>query len=247
MGNIHTISQITLDVLYRCSKEGQSIKMPSGQLDRATYAAVNKVLELMGGKWNKKAKAHLFPEDPGDLLDTVLLTGEITDKKKLFQFYQTPGWLAARMAEMAELKQNFDVLEPSAGRGAIAIALRKHQFRSLTMIELSLDNYRFLCGMGLGSVLDGDFLKQPFGGMRFDAIVMNPPFSHGQDIAHIRHAHGLLSPAGVLVAICANGPRQRHQLNADYWEELPHETFRESGASVRAALILIRAGKKLNV
>ena len=34
------------------------------QLDRNDYVKVNKALEALGGKWNRKAKAHLFDEDP---------------------------------------------------------------------------------------------------------------------------------------------------------------------------------------
>jgi hypothetical protein len=36
----------------------------TGQLDRPTYVAVNKILDLMGGKWNRGAKAHVSPEPP---------------------------------------------------------------------------------------------------------------------------------------------------------------------------------------
>lgn len=242
----HRIDASTLDILARSSVSGFGIGLPAGQLDRAQYGAVNKVLELMGGKWSKKERVHLFPEHPGDLLDTVLLTGEITDKKKLFQFFETPAVLAERMAELANLKPTDDVLEPSAGRGAIAVALRRHQFRSLTMIELDLKNYSCLCGLGLGSVLDGDFLVQPFSGMRFDAIVMNPPFSRGQDIAHIEHALTLLAPAGRLVAICANGTRQVSALRpvidaaGGSWEDLPAGTFKESSTNVSSALLSLR-------
>ena len=38
---------------------------------------VNDVLENIGGKWDRKAKGHVFDEDPTDRLETVFLTGEI--------------------------------------------------------------------------------------------------------------------------------------------------------------------------
>jgi len=38
---------------------------------------------------------------------------------------------------------------------------------------------------------------------------MNPPFHNGADIAHIKHALHFLERDSVLVAICANGPRQQ--------------------------------------
>lgn len=76
----------------------------------------------------------------------------------------------------------------------------------------------------------------------FDRVVMNPPFSNGQDVRHIQHAATFLRPGGVLVALCANGPRQREALQplADYWEDLPPGTFKEAGTGVNVALLVIR-------
>ncbi len=39
----------------------------------------------------------------------------------------------------------------------------------------------------------------------YSRVIMNPPFSHGQDIRHILRAFSLLRPGGVLVAVCLNG------------------------------------------
>ena len=38
----------------------------------------------------------------------------------------------------------------------------------------------------------------------FDRIVMNPPFTNGDDIKHIMHALKMLKPGGRLVAICCH-------------------------------------------
>jgi hypothetical protein len=47
---------------------------------------------------------------------------------------------------------------------------------------------------------------------KFDRVVMNPPFDHGADIKHVEHARKFLKPGGRLVAVVANGPRQRERL-----------------------------------
>jgi 16S rRNA G1207 methylase RsmC len=75
----------------------------------------------------------------------------------------------------------------------------------------------------------------------FDRIVMRPPFSHAVDIQHIHHALSMLRSGGVLVALCANGPRQRAALQplAEVWEDLPQGTFREAGTLVNVALLRI--------
>jgi precorrin-6B methylase 2 len=72
----------------------------------------------------------------------------------------------------------------------------------------------------------------------FDRIVMNPPFERGDDIRHIEHALTMLRPGGRLVALCANGPRQREafQARADYWEDLPAGSFKQQGTGVNVAL-----------
>ncbi|MDE2019827.1 MAG: methyltransferase [Patescibacteria group bacterium] len=88
----------------------------------------------------------------------------------------------------------------------------------------------------------GDFLEQNGNLGRFDKIIMNPPFSDGADIKHILHARTFLNPGGLLVAICANGPRQQEALKpiAESWEDLPAGSFKESGTGVNAALLTIK-------
>ena len=239
-----TVSQDAMVVLDRCRVDGNTLFLPAGQLDRKLYESVNKVLECMGGKWNRKAKGHVFDADPADALDAVLLTGEITDVKKEFQFFETPGSLAARMAEMADIKPTDDILEPSAGRGAIVVALRKYRFRSLTMFELSRENYAFLSGLKLGTALHDDFLKEDCGGFKFDKIVMNPPFSRSQDCDHVTHAYSMLRTPGLLVAIMSEGAFFRETAKArifralNPWSEcLPEGTFKSSGTMVRSRLV----------
>lgn len=51
-----------LAVLSRAETNGQALLL-QGQLDRKMYERTNKILEAAGGKWNKKAKAHLFDGD----------------------------------------------------------------------------------------------------------------------------------------------------------------------------------------
>lgn len=72
------IPENVLAVLSRCSIQGTLLTLPEGQLDRKLYVAVNKVLEGLGGKWDRKAKAHVFDHEPSNDLDRAILTGEIT-------------------------------------------------------------------------------------------------------------------------------------------------------------------------
>lgn len=159
------------------------------------------------------------------------------------QLFPTPADLAARMVDLADIEPGMRVLEPSAGTGRIVDAiLAAHEAVELAALEINGPLARALHdkhGTGKPSVYEADFLEWELG--KFDRILMNPPFSNADDIKHIQHARSMLKPGGRLVAICANGPRQRAALEpiADIWEDLPKGTFQESGTSVNAALLVI--------
>lgn len=66
------------------------------QLDRKLYGRTNKVLEA-GGKWNRKAKAHIFPGDATARVDEILLTGSVEVPKDEFNFFPTPPEIVRRL------------------------------------------------------------------------------------------------------------------------------------------------------
>lgn len=164
------------------------------------------------------------------------------------QLFPTPPDVAARMVELAEIEPGHRVLEPSAGSGQLlgAICHDGPEVEAVA-VEINADCARMLqlqqnAGAYRGAIIrQQDFLECNGNlGEPFDRVIMNPPFENGADIKHIRHALGFLKPGGLLVAICANGPRQIEQLQplADSWEELPSGTF--AGTGVRAAILTIR-------
>src|SRR3546814_5430905 len=70
------IDQQVLQVLSNASVDGHMLFL-NGQLDRNLYTRTNKVLEAAGGKWNRKAKAHVFEQPASDRVEQMLLTGDI--------------------------------------------------------------------------------------------------------------------------------------------------------------------------
>jgi hypothetical protein len=134
------ISNDVANVLANSRVEDIKLFLPEGQLDRKLYMSVNKVLAAIKGKWNRSAKAHIFPESPVDVIDDILLTGEYTDAKKEFQFFETPSPLAKRLVDMAEIIEGETVCEPSAGRGRIV----EHLPANTVCFELNKDNREFL-------------------------------------------------------------------------------------------------------
>lgn len=162
------------------------------------------------------------------------------------QLFPTPREVAEEAVALANIQPGDEVLEPSAGLGALLGAMGGKMFGhnpergGVTAVEINprlADRLRI--EFPLTKVICGDFLEMAAGAHAFDVILMNPPFENGADIRHIQHALRFLKPGGRIVAICANGPRQQARLKpvAKSWRELEAGTF--AGTGVRAALIVI--------
>jgi predicted RNA methylase len=162
------------------------------------------------------------------------------------QLFPTPPELAKRMASLADLGWHDRVLEPSAGTGRLIHAIVDAEPTTrIYAVEIN----RALCDalpshlLADGEAFCADFLActvEQLG--RFDKILMNPPFDHGADVEHINHALHFLERDSILVALCANGPRQEAELRplADTWEPLPDGTFANQGTNVRVVLLTVR-------
>ena len=133
------VNETVRDILAECRIEGNVLFLPERQLDRKTYVDVNKVLEAMGGKWNRKIKGHVFDNSPEEKLEEVIISGEYTDAKKDFQFFETPETLASKLCDMAEITPDCSVIEPSVGKGRIADEINKRNPKSLVCFELNND------------------------------------------------------------------------------------------------------------
>lgn len=161
------------------------------------------------------------------------------------QLFPTPEWLAEKVVSYAGIEPGHDVLEPSAGTGALLKALPcVRPAGSVTAVEIRGPlAHADAIQHNADKVVCADFLSCNGNLGKFDRIVMNPPFANGADIQHIRHALTFLKPGGRLVAICANGPRQRAAFmdHAEHWEDLPEGTFKEQGTNVNTALVVLVA------
>ena len=247
------IPENVLDILSQCRVEGETLFLPDVQLDRKTYTAVNKVLENMGGKWNRKARGHVFQsgDNPAEMLEAVLFTQEVRDLKKEYQFFPTPRPVAEMMCDLAEISPESDVLEPSCGDGQLADVIWERGPGSMTCVELNRNMEKHLKDKPY-EVNYLDFMnltKEKIG--HVDRIVMNPPFTRLQDTDHIRHAYDLLDAGGVLVSVVCESPFFRSDRKAvefrDFLDEVGAEVihleagvFHESGTEVKTRLVKIR-------
>jgi hypothetical protein len=219
-------------------------KLTCGQLDRATYVATNKALEAMGGKWNRKAQAHLFPTDPRPNVEGLLGDGSLTVEKD--GYFVTPEPIGTQMAQLANLRIGLNVLEPSAGTGELVEAiLETEPLCIIAAIEKNSQRAEVLDKKGY-NLIGHDFFEHQG---TWDRIIQNPPFEEFQDIAHVRHAYDCLAPGGRLVSVMSEGTFFRNGPAAKFrdwldeaggWDvDLPADAFKSSGTGVKTRLVVI--------
>ena len=120
------VTQDVLSVLSDCQFHANQLVLPD-QLDRALYVKTNKVIELAGGKWNRKAKAHLFPVNAEERIELVILTASVDKPKDDFNFFPTSEKVIRHMLDSVSLHAGDRVLEPSCGDGRILYAAYQEQ------------------------------------------------------------------------------------------------------------------------
>ncbi|MET8571841.1 methyltransferase [Streptomyces sp. NPDC004783] len=236
-------------VLDRAETDGPRLVL-TGTLDRKLYLDTAKVLEAAGGKWNRKERAHLFDGDAADAIEAVILTGEITSAKQQFGYFPTPAPVVAQLIDLAGIQPGMRVLEPSAGRGAIAFAAARAG-AVVDCVELQEQHASALTAERNRNitVLVEDFLTtdpRPV----YDRVVMNPPFAKGADVVHVKHAWQALKPGGRLIAVMSAGVTFRQTAAAVAFRSrlealggqllpLPEGAFRESGTGVNTVIAVL--------
>lgn len=245
------IENDVLTVLSAAITEGNALKLV-GALDRKLYERTNKVLDAAGGKWDKRAKAHLFPGDAAEAMEQIILTGEVDYAKspksvaQIYGFFPTPAPVVARLMELADVKPGMLALEPSAGTGAISKVLAAAG-ADVDGVEIQEVNCAALANDGhMRNLQPGDFLlKSP--APEYDRVVMNPPFAKQDDIRHVMHALKFVKPGGRLVAVMSAGVTFRdNRLTQEFrdavralggsFEDVPEGAFKESGTMVRTVI-----------
>jgi len=211
------IADDILDILGECRTEGNTLFLPDRQFERSTYQAVNKVLESVGGKWNRKVKGHVFADgDPAELLDNVILAGEITGLKKQYQFFPTPWPIAEKMCELAELDSTCIVLEPSCGKGDLADVIYEAGVKELVGLELNRDMEKHLTGKPYATLTAYEILRP--GGILVSVVSESPFFRSNKKSVDFR---AFLEEREAVIVPIEEG------------------AFKESGTMVRTRLVKI--------
>ncbi|EIY4766804.1 methyltransferase [Vibrio cholerae] len=169
---------------------------------------------------------------------------------KIPGFFPTPEPVQQRLIEEAQIEPHHVVLEPSAGAGDLADAV-KATGAAVVCCEFSAE-LRELLEAKQHQIIAKDCLTVTAG--EFDRIVMNPPFEKGQDCDHVRHCFGLLAPGGVLVSVMGTGVtfrtdrkyaefRQWLEDNGGTIEPLPENSFNTGPRATGVSTVMIKLTK----
>lgn len=247
------VSDDIIEVLERVQTDGNHLVIPGPRLDPKLYQRTNEVLEAVGGRWTTAVGAHVFPSDAAQAIAPVLATRQVVtlrEKRQQAQYFPTPAAVVQRVIALARLQPGVEVLEPSAGSGAIASAVTERG-AIVDCIERDLGYAAVLTDTGVArSVRVGDFLTvapRPV----YDRVVMNPPFTRGTDILHVEHALRFLKPDGLLVSVMSWAVTEASRKTGKFRalvearggtvEAVPAGAFAESGTDVPTVIVTIPA------
>lgn len=242
------IQKEVVEILSKSTIEGTKLFLPDIQLDRKLYQQVNEVLTNLGGIWNRKTKAHIFDENPTSKIKAAIAGKCFVNKKKDFELFETPEEFAKELVESIVIWHGDRCLEPSAGRGRLAKAM-KSMMAEVDCIEIQEELAEKLKADGFNTI-NADFLQTSPEAI-YDVVVMNPPFSKGQDIEHVLHAWKFLKDGGNLVAVMSAGVefktdkktrafREFVDANEGYFQKNSEGTFKASGTMVNTITLWMR-------
>lgn len=168
-------------------------------------------------------------------------------------YFATPEPLGLKMVEWADIRPGEDVLEPSAGHGAIARWFPTLSNKTINEVETELITRTRLVVDGGARFLQGRFEDINIVN-KYDAIVMNPPFGVGGSMAipHLAKAYQHLRTGGRIVALLPRGPAADGKLEKFLYGEnapkdlymvadinLPQSTFARAGAGVMTHVVIL--------
>lgn len=171
-------------------------------------------------------------------------------------YFATPEPVGLKMVEWADIRTGEDVLEPSAGHGAIArwfpdgakVRVIEQSAELASRVALHVD----------GDVVHGNFEDHHIVN-KYDAIVMNPPYGLGgaEAIPHLAKASSHLRDGGRVVALIPTGPAADKKFDNWFYArdkdgksltpglhliadvKMPGVTFERAGTAVATRLVVI--------
>ncbi|MBW4433199.1 MAG: hypothetical protein KME28_16105 [Pelatocladus maniniholoensis HA4357-MV3] len=134
---------------------------------------------------------------------------------KIWDVFPSPRQVVDLLIKASNIQSHSLCLEPSAGFGDLAIAMRECG-AIVEVIEPIVELQSLLTLEGF-TVIGSDFISTANLLNRYHSIIQNPPFS--QQISHIKKAYYCLSSGGRLVSLVSNTP---WQYNSSFYKQFRH-------------------------
>ena len=223
-----------------------------GKLTDEEYQKLKPIIEMLGGHWREKYNCFVLNENAASTLRAYKATGmdipnECTAREKI-QFYPAPESVAKKVVDLAEIKPHQIVLNPYARIGDIAdylpqsstvLCVDDHEAH----IDILTSKGYVTCKMAFPDYYNSS--------IKYDRIVMNPPFANQEDIRSILMAWNMLDDGGILVSTLSENALYYHTPISDEFRrfraktnaeivELPTNSFAESGSTIDAVIIKIK-------
>ncbi|MFI7608483.1 class I SAM-dependent methyltransferase [Micromonospora sp. NPDC049366] len=227
---MHQLTAKTREILASAVINGTEVTVTGEQHSREDWVPVATAFQALGGVYTKRIKGYTFETDPTEAIKRAVKTGRAVPVSQSEGYVPTPGDVAEEVCsypytDLERLPAGSVVLEPSAGGGQLVrailevnpgvrvVALEPNKARAaligdhdgrVTVFNCTLEEYAATARhpIGAGS------------GIRFNAVVMNPPFAVPGNatlwIDHVMLAWELLRPGGRLVAIVPSALKYRH-------------------------------------
>lgn len=196
------------------------------------------VLEEVGAEISFSSDKHTawvtFDYEAGTVLEQLIYGGVVPERVS-YQFFPTKSEIGEEAASCLNVVEGRRYCEPSAGVGDLAQYLPKD---STVCIELAQVRAKVLAAKGYNTI-QADFLEwsERNSHERFDGFLMNPPFSKGRAMAHLKAASMLLKPEGCIVAILPASMIKTQPLDGfvHQWSDVFVDQF--EGTAVRVAIL----------
>lgn len=176
---------------------------------------------------------------------TTLKNRNKRDQREGKDYYATPEPLGLKMVQFADIKSGEDILEPSAGHGAISRWFLESSNRTIVEPSSALASQAALNSPGAKMV--NEVFEDLNIVNKFDAITMNPPFGSGGStaFAHLQKATQHLRNGGRIVAILPRGGKADQRYEA-FQEDEANSNIYIAAELDMPGVMFDRAGTKVN-
>lgn len=235
---------------------------------RDVFAEADKWLRRVPGfaHYDTRQRAYVYTRDPRPALQEVTGIAPVRpasgEQDRALSYFRTPDMTARMMATELGVMPGGRVLEPSAGDGALVLAvLIFHPQVSVDAVEVDQARAQLLRNrFGRSAPQDVTVHEMRFQDYAatppapYDAVVMNPPFTESGDrqawATHFLAAWELLAPGGRMVAVLpmsyrsadtkpARRVRDLVEGNSGVVVDLPESTFAGVGTNVHTVLVSV--------